>query len=148
MEIILLKDLDNVGEKHEIVKVKDGYGRNFLLPQGLAIVANSINKKRLADFIRQDEAKEAQRVNEYKEMVGKLKDVTLRIGAKAGKSGKIFGSVTNIQLANAIKEQVGLEIERKKIHVPDDVKDLGTYTARIDLHKEVSCDVSFEVVGE
>ncbi|HNA40535.1 MAG TPA: 50S ribosomal protein L9 [Saprospiraceae bacterium] len=148
MEIILLKDLYNVGEKHEIVKVKDGYGRNFLLPQGLAIVANSINKKRLADFIRQDEAKESQRVNEYKEMVSKLKGVTLRIGAKAGKSGKIFGSVTNIQLANAIKEQVGLEIERKKIHVPDDVKDLGTFTARIDLHKEVSCDVSFEVVGE
>lgn len=148
MEIILLKDLDNVGEKHEIVKVKDGYGRNYLLPQGLAIVANAVNKKRLADIVRQDEAKQAKLVNVYKEMADKLKGITLRIGAKAGKSGKIFGSVTNIQLANAIKEQAGIEIERKKIHVPEDVKDLGSYTARIDFHKEVSCDVNFEVVGE
>jgi large subunit ribosomal protein L9 len=148
MEIILLKDLDNVGDKHEIVKVKDGYGRNYLIPQGAAIVANSVNKRKLADLVRKDESKESKRVNEYKEIAAKLNSITLRIGAKAGTSGKIFGSVTNIQLSNAIKEQIGLEIERKKIHIPDDVKDLGSYTAKIDLHKEVSCNVAFEVVGE
>ncbi len=148
MEIILLKDLDNVGDKHEVVKVKDGYGRNFLIPRGIAIVANAVNKKRLADFIRQDEAVEAQKVSVYQEMADKLKGITLHIGAKAGTSGKIFGSVTNIQLSNAIRDQAGLEVERKKIHLPDEVKELGTYTARVDLHKEVVCNVNFEVVGE
>lgn len=148
MDIILLKDLDNVGDKHEIVKVKDGYGRNYLIPRGMAIVANAVNKRRLADFIKHDEAIEAKKVNEYKEIASKLSAVTLKIGAKAGTSGKIFGSVTNIQLSNAIRDQAGLEIERKKIHLPDEVKELGTYVAKIDLHKEVSCNVNFEVVGE
>ncbi len=148
MEIILLKDLDNVGDKHEIVRVKDGYGRNFLIPRGMAIVANAVNKRRLSDFIKHDEAVEAKKVNEYQEMANKLNGVTLKIGAKAGTSGKIFGSVTNIQLSNAIRDQAGLEVERKKIHLPEEVKELGTYVARIDLHKEVTCNVTFEVVGE
>lgn len=148
MNIILLKDFDNVGDKHDIVKVKDGYGRNYLIPNGFAIVANAVNKSKLADFVRQDDAREAKKVNVYQEMANKLKGVTLRIGAKSGTSGKIFGSVTNIQLSNAIKEQVGLEVERKKIHLPEEVKDLGTYTAKIDLHKEVTCNVNFEVVSE
>ena len=98
MEIILLKDLDNVGDKHEIVRVKDGYGRNFLIPRGMAIVANAVNKRRLSDFIKHDEAVEAKKVNEYQEMANKLNGVTLKIGAKAGTRGKIFGSVTNIQI--------------------------------------------------
>ena len=148
MDIILLKDLDKVGDKHEVVKVKDGYGRNYLLPKGLAIVANTINKRRLADIVKKDEAIQSKRVDEFKEMAAKLNGITLKIGAKAGTSGKIFGSVTNVQLASAIKEQTGLEIERKKIHVPDDVKELGTYSAKIDLHKQVACSVNFEVVAE
>lgn len=148
MDIILLKDFDNVGDKHEIVKVKDGYGRNYLIPNGFAIIANAVNKSKLANFVRQDDAREAKKVNVYQEMASKLKGITLRIGAKSGTSGKIFGSVTNIQLSNAIKEQVGLEVERKKIHLPEEVKDLGTYTAKIDLHKEVTCNVNFEVVSE
>ena len=148
MNIILLKDFDNVGDNHDIVKVKDGYGRNYLIPNGFAIVANAVNKSKLADFVRQDDAREAKKVNVYQEMANKLKGVTLRIGAKSGTSGKIFGSVTNIQLSNAIREQVGLEVERKKIHLPEEVKDLGTYTAKIDLHKEVTCNVNFEVVSE
>ena len=115
MDIILLKELDKVGGKHEIVKVKDGYGRNFLIPQGLAIVANAGNRKMLNELVKQEDKKESKRLDEYKEMAAKLDGVTLKIGAKAGTSGKIFGSVTNVQIANALKEQAGIEIERKKI---------------------------------
>lgn len=148
MEIILLKDVDKVGDKHDVVKVKDGYGRNYLLPNGLAIVANAVNKRKLADFVRKEEAIANKHIDDFKEMAQKLKGITLKIGAKAGTSGKIFGSVTNVQLANAIKEQTGLEIERKKIHLPDEVKELGSYVAKIDLHKQVPVSIDFEVIAE
>ena len=148
MEIILLKDVDKVGDKHDVVKVKDGYGRNFLLPNGLAIVANTVNKRKLADFVKKEDATANKRIDEFKEMAEKLKGITLKIGAKSGTSGKIFGSVTNVQLANAIKEQTGLEIERKKIHLPDEVKEIGSYVAKIDLHKQVQVSIDFEVISE
>ena len=122
MDIILLKELDKVGGKHEIVKVKDGYGRNFLIPQGLAIVANAGNRKMLNELVKQEDKKESKRLDEYKEMAAKLDGVTLKIGAKAGTSGKIFGSVTNVQIANALKEQAGIEIERKKIVLEEEKK--------------------------
>ncbi|MCF8239491.1 MAG: 50S ribosomal protein L9 [Saprospiraceae bacterium] len=148
MEIILLKDVDNVGDKHTIVKVKDGFGRNYLIPQGLALVANDTNRRKLNEIIRLDDKRESQRLDVYQEMAKTLAGATLRIGAKAGTSGKIFGSVNNSQLAAAIKEQFELEIERRKIEIPEEVKTLGTYTANINLHKEVKATVTFEVVED
>ena len=148
MDIILLKGLDKVGGKHEIVKVKDGYGRNFLIPQGLAIVANAGNRKMLNELVKQEDKKESKRLDEYKEMAAKLDGVTLKIGAKAGTSGKIFGSVTNVQIANALKEQAGIEIERKKIVLEEEVKSIGTYSAKLNLHKDVQTSVAFEIIEE
>lgn len=148
MEIILLKDVDNVGDKHTIVKVKDGFGRNYLIPQGLALVANSTNRRKLDEIIRLDDLVESKRLDVYQDMAKVLAGATLRIGAKAGTSGKIFGSVNNSQLAAAIKEQFELEIERRKIEIPEEVKTLGTYTANINLHKEVKATVTFEVVED
>ena len=148
MDIILLKELDKVGGKHEIVKVKDGYGRNFLIPQGLAIVANAGNRKMLNELVKQEDKKESKRLDEYKEMAAKLDGVTLKIGAKAGTSGKIFGSVTNVQIANALKEQAGIVIERKKIVLEEEVKSIGTYSAKLNLHKDVQTSVAFEIIEE
>lgn len=148
MEIILLKDVDNVGDKHTIIKVKDGFGRNFLIPQGLALVANSTNRRKLDEIIRLDDLVESKRLDVYQDMAKTLAGATLRIGAKAGTSGKIFGSVNNSQLAAAIKDQFQLEIERRKIEIPEEVKTLGTYTANINLHKEVKATVTFEVVED
>jgi large subunit ribosomal protein L9 len=148
MEIILLQDIDKVGDKHTIVKVKDGFGRNYLIPQGKALIANATNRKRLAEFIRREEAMEAKRVGEYQEIIDKLSGQTLKIAAKAGASGKIFGSVTNVQLAAALKDQYDVEIDRRKIILPDEVKTLGTYNAQLQLHKEVIGELQFEVVED
>ncbi len=148
MEIILLKDIDNVGDKHTIVKVKDGYGRNYLLPRGLALIANDTNRRKLAEMIRVEEVRESRRLDEYRVIAQQLGSATLRIAAKAGTSGKIFGSVNNVQLAHAIKDQLGLEIERRKIEIAEEVKTLGTFTANIQLHKEVKAQVQFEVVED
>ena len=148
MEIILLKDLDNVGDKHDVVTVKNGYGRNFLIPQKLAVIANPTNLAKLDALKAEEEAKEAARVDEYKQMAEKLEGQTVKIGVKAGTSGKIFGSVTSIQLSQAINDQFGLEIPRKKINMPEDVKEVGTYTAELVLHKEVTTNLDFELVAE
>ena len=148
MEIILLKDMDRLGDKHDIVKVKPGYGRNYLIPQGLAVNANAVNRKKRDVIIAEEEAKEAARLDEYKEMAAKIEGKTLRIGVKAGTSGKIFGSVTNVQIANALKDQLELEIERKKIVLPEEVKEVGPYSADLHLHKELVTKVLFELVQE
>ena len=148
MDIILLQDVDKVGDKHEVVTVKDGYGRNYLIPQKLAIIANKSNLARLAELRRQEEAREAKKVGLYQEIADKLKDTVVKIGAKTGTSGKIFGSVTNVQIAQALKDQHDIEVERRKIELEEDVKELGTYTAKLNLHKEVDASVTFEVVSE
>ena len=148
MEIILLKDMEKLGDKHDIVKVKPGYGRNYLIPQGLAVNANAVNRKKRDVIIAEDDAKEAARLDEYREMAAKIEGKTLRIGVKAGTTGKIFGSVTSVQIANALKEQFDLELERKKIHLPEEVKEVGTYTAELHLHKELHTKVQFELVLE
>ena len=148
MEIILLKDMEKLGDKHDIVKVKPGYGRNYLIPQGLAVNANAVNRKKQDVIIAEDDAKEAARLDEYREMAAKIEGKTLRIGVKAGTTGKIFGSVTSVQIANALKEQFDLELERKKIHLPEEVKEVGTYTAELHLHKELHTKVQFELVQE
>lgn len=148
MEIILLENIDKVGDKHTIVKVRDGYGRNFLIPQGKAIVANATNRKRLNELVRREEAMEARKVGVYQEILDKVKGQTLRIAAKAGASGKIFGSVTNVQLAAAMKDQFEVDVDRRKIILPEEVKTLGTYTAQLELHKEVKGEIQFEVVED
>ncbi len=148
MEIILLKDIDKLGDKHDIVKVKPGFGRNYLIPQGLAVNANSINRKKLDGIIAEDDAKELARLDEYKVMAAKLEGQILKIGVKAGTSGKIFGSVTSVQISAALKDQLDLDIERKKIHFAEEIKEVGTYTADLHLHKEVKTKIQFELVQE
>lgn len=148
MEIILLKDLDKVGDKHTIVTVKDGYGRNYLIPQGIGVIANPTNRKKLDEIIAKEEETAAARVAEFRDLAAFLKDKTLKIGAKAGTSGKIFGSVTNVQIVSALKEQLDIDVERRKVVLPEDVKELGTYQAKLDLHKDVDVVVNFEVVAE
>lgn len=148
MEIILLQDVDNVGSKHDVVSVKNGHGRNYLIPQKLAIVANKGNRARLEDMKKQEASREAKMLGHYEQIAASLKDIVLKIGAKAGTTGKIFGSVTNAQLAQALKEQFNVEIERRKIVLPDEVKTIGSYTAVLHLHPQVETQLQFEVVQE
>jgi large subunit ribosomal protein L9 len=149
MEIILLKKLDKVGGKFDIVKVKDGYGRNFLIPQGLAIVANKVNRNNLESFKRQETAKLNKRLDIFKAIAEKLKGQKLTVTAKTGTSGKIFGSVTNIQLAQALRDQLDIDIDRRDILLPDDhIKMIGNYTATLDLHPDVDTKIDFEVIPD
>lgn len=148
MEVILLKDIDNVGEKHSIVKVKDGFGRNFLIPKALAVIANGTNLKKLDKIKAEEAAREAATLTEYQDIADKINGQTIKVGVKSGTSKKIFGSVTNIQIANALKEQLEVEVDRKKIALPEEIKTLGTYTAVITLHDEVDCSVDFELISE
>ncbi len=145
MDIILLQEVDKLGDKHEIVTVKPGYARNYLIPQGMALIANSTNRRKLEELKRLEAHKEAQLKGHYQAIADKLKGVVLKVGAKAGTTGKIFGSVTNVQLAQMLKDQYEVDIDRRKIELPEEVKELGTYTAKLHLHSEVACSVTFEV---
>lgn len=148
MEVILKQDLKGLGYKNDIVKVKNGYGRNFLIPQRIAVLATDSNKKMQAEEIKQSSFKEQKLRNEATAMAAKFADVTVKVGAKAGESGKIFGSVTNIQLAEALKK-AGYEVERKNIEMNEEaIKALGTYTAKVRLFKEISATINFEVIAE
>ncbi len=147
MDIILLADLDKVGDKHEVVTVKNGYGRNYLIPQGLALIANATNMKKLDDLKAKEEAAEAAKVDVYREIATALEGKTLKIGAKAGTSGKIFGSVTTIQIVQALKEQFDVEVLRKKVSL-EDIKEVGSYTATLNLHPEVVVELPIEVAAE
>ena len=148
MEIILLRDIEKVGEKHTIVTVKNGYGRNYLIPKGFAIIANDTNRQKL-DAIRQKAAEEeAAKLAVVQGIADQLEGKVLKIGAKTGSSGKIFGSVTNIQLSQALQEQFSLEIDRRDIEITEEVKTVGTYVADLKLHKELEVKVNFEVVAE
>jgi len=148
MEIILLKDIDTLGERHEVVSVKPGFARNYLIPSKLALTANATNKAKL-EKLRADEAShEADRIADYKALAAKLEGQILRIGAKAGTTGKIFGSVTNVQIMQALKDQMGIDVIRKKIELTEEVKVLGAYKATITFHPQVQTTVNFEVVEE
>ena len=148
MEVILIKDVDNLGGINEVVKVKNGYARNFLLPRQLAVENSPSNRKQLEERMKQVKKKEDKMLAEINSVVAKLKEAPLKVGAKTGTSGKIFGSVTSLQLSRAIREQKGYEIDRKKIQIVDDVKELGTYKANIEFGNGQSTEVEFEVVGE
>jgi large subunit ribosomal protein L9 len=149
MEIILKKDVTNLGYAHDVVTVKDGFARNFLIPQGHAMMASEPNKKINAENLRQKSFKE-QKTRKEAELVAKsLENVTVKIGAKAAETGKIYGSVNAIQIADALREQYKIEIDRKKIHVDgESIKETGSYTASIRLHKDLSVNINFEVVAE
>ena len=146
MDIILLQDVDKVGDKYQTVKVKDGFGNNFLIPKGLALVANDSNRRKYASINRALDKKESLRLGEYQATAAQLNGKSVKIVAKAGSSGKLFGSVDAAQIAAAIGAQLGVTIERKRIAI-EAIKDLGTHTATINLHKEVSASVTVEIVS-
>ena len=149
MEIILKQDVKNLGYKNDIVTVKPGYARNFLIPQGMAILATPSARKVLAEEIRQQAFKQERIKKEAAELAQVLEGLSLRIAAKASESGKIYGSVNNIQIANAIKEAKDLTIDRKQIIINDEsIKEIGKYKAVVKLHKEVSVEIEFEVFAE
>lgn len=149
MEIILKQDVTNLGYTNDIVTVKSGYARNYLIPQGMAIVANEKNKKILAENLKQKAFKEEKVRTEASDKAKLLDGLQLKIGAKAASSGKIFGSVNDIQLADAIKEQHNYDVDRKTIKINGDaVKEVGTYTATISIYKDIKAEISFEVVAE
>ncbi|MEO5907474.1 MAG: 50S ribosomal protein L9, partial [Saprospiraceae bacterium] len=137
-----------LGERHELVNVKPGYARNYLIPSKLALVANSTNRAKLEKLRSDEAAHEAERITDFKVLAAKLEGQTLRIGAKAGTTGKIFGSVTSVQIMAALKDQMGIEVIRKKIELQEEVKVLGTYTANVNFHPEVRSTIQFEVVEE
>lgn len=149
MEVILKQDVLNLGFTNETVNVKPGYARNYLIPQGIAIPATETNKKIIAENLKQKAHKEAKIRKSAEDLSDSLKNLTVKIGAKAAESGKIFGSVNAIQISQALKEQFDVDIDRKKIHVDHEhIKELGTYKAKITLHKEVQVEITFEVFAE
>ena len=148
MNVILKQDISNIGHKDDIVAVKDGYARNYLIPKGYAINATAQNKKVHEEILRQRAHKEAQLKDAALQLAEDLKKVSLTIGAKTSTKGKIFGSVNTIQIAEALTEK-GFNLERKNISIKDDlIKEIGSYAATVKLHKEVLVDVPFEIVSE
>ena len=147
MNIILLDHIEKVGAKHDVVKVKDGYGRNYLIPQGLALVANKPNLARLEGLKKQSAKKEGAVIAAFQEVASKLNGVTLKITAKAGDTGRLFGSVTSQHISKALADH-GVDADKRIIEMPEEVKELGTYKAIVKFHPEVQKEVEFEVVAE
>lgn len=147
MQIILLDHIEKVGAKHEVVTVKDGYGRNYLIPQGLAIVANKTNLAKLDGLKKQNAKKEAAQIAIYEGYVAKIGGQTFKISAKAGESGRLFGSVSAQDIISALGS-IGVDVEKRMVTMPDEVKELGEYTASVKFHPSVIADVKFEVVAE
>lgn len=148
MEVILKKNIDKLGYKDELVTVKPGYGRNFLIPQGYATLATPATKKAHEEMLKQRAHKETKIVAEAEALAAKLADVKVTISTKVGENGKIFGSVNTVQLAEALKA-AGFDIDRKSLKIKDEpIKEVGTYEAEANLHKGVKPVISFEVVGE
>lgn len=149
MEVILKQDMQNLGQKDEIVKVRDGYARNYLIPQGIAISATESAKKVLAENTKQRAHKEAKIKAEAQKIAEKMNGLKLQIGAKTSTTGKIFGSVNTIQVAEALKEK-GYDVDRKNISLinADAIKEVGSYKAKVKLHKEVVLEIEFEIVSE
>ena len=148
MQVILIQDVDNLGQANELVTVRNGYARNYLIPQKFAVEGNPSNLKQLQEKLKVKAKKEAAMLAEIKSVIGVLSQSPLKIGAKTGTSGKIFGSITSLQISRAIREQKGYEIDRKRIHIVDEVKELGTYKANIEFGNGQSIEVEFEVVAE
>lgn len=147
MKVILKEDILNLGYKDDVVVVKDGYARNYLMPQGKAIMASESALKMLAENQKQRAHKLAKIKADAEELAAKLEGVSLTIGAKASNNGKIFGSVTNIQIAEAL-EKAGYSVDRRVIYIKDAVKELGSFNAILKLHRDVNVEIPFEVVAE
>lgn len=149
MKVILKQDVTNLGYQNEIVKVKNGYARNYLIPQGIAIMLTPSSEKEHTEMMKQKAFKEEKIRKESETLAKALENLTVKVGAKAGTSGKIFGSVNAIQIADAIKSQFNYDIDRKKIVVDgESVKELGTYSAKVNIYKDIKVDIKFEVVAE
>ena len=147
MQVILKEDVQNLGYKDDVVTVKDGYGRNYLIPQGKAVIASPSALKVLAENMKQRAHKLEKIKNDALALAARLEGVSLTIGAKTSSTGKIFGSVNTIQIAEAL-EKAGFEVDRKVIYIKEAVKEVGSYKAQLKLHKDVSVEVPFEVVSE
>ncbi len=148
MQVILIQDVDNLGGRNELVTVKNGYARNFLIPQKLAVEGNPSNLKKLEETLKVKAKKEAAMLAEIKKVIEVLTSSPVKVGAKTGTTGKIFGSVTSLQITRAIRDQKGYEIDRKRITITDEVKELGTYKASIDFGNGNATEIEFEVIGE
>jgi len=147
MEVILIQDLANLGFKNDIVKVKDGYGRNYLLPQRIAIIANEQNRKQLAENLRQQEHKQAKLLADAQALEARLQETVIELKVKANEDGKIFGAVTTAAIADALAA-VEIAIDKKVITIPEPIKELGEHLAQARLHREVKADIKLNVVAE
>lgn len=148
MQVILIEDVDNLGGANELATVRNGYARNYLIPKKLAVEASASNIKQLEERQKVKAKKEAAMLAEINKVIDVLKSSPVKVSAKTGTSGKIFGSITSLQLARAIRDQKGYEIDRKRIHIVDEVKELGTYKASVDFGNGNTTEVEFEVTGE
>jgi large subunit ribosomal protein L9 len=147
MEVILKQDVAGLGYKNDVIKVKAGYGNNYLIPNGYALIATDSNKRLVQENIRQASHKAAKVKQDAESLAGKIGELTIEIGTKAGESGKIFGAVTALQIADALKAK-GFDIDRKKVVLKESPKQIGTYSATLDLHKEVKHEIKVKVVAE
>lgn len=148
MEIILKQDIQKLGNRDDIITVKDGYARNYLIPKGMAVQATASLKKVHAETLKQRAHKEEQLRESAREIAEKLKDVSLTIGAKTSTKGKIFGSVNTIQISEALAAK-GFDVDRRNITIKEDlIKEIGKYTASVSLHKDVKIEIPFEIVAE
>ncbi|MEY2649226.1 MAG: hypothetical protein RLZZ45_1991 [Bacteroidota bacterium] len=148
MQIILIQDVNNLGGANEVVTVKNGYARNFLIPQRMAVEASPSNLKQLEERLKQIRKKEEKMLAELNKVIAALQAGPITIGAKTGTSGKIFGSVTTVQIAKAVREQKGYEIDRRRIHLVDEIKELGSYKAKVDFGNGNETEISLEIVAE
>lgn len=147
MEVILKQDVTGLGYKNDIVKVRPGYGNNYLIPNGFALIANDSNKRLIQENVRQAAHKAAKLKQDAETLAAKIGDLTIELKTKAGESGKIFGAVTALQIADALKAK-GFDVDRKKVILKEAPKQLGSYTAHLDLHKEVKHEIKIQVVAE
>ena len=148
MQVILIQDVDNLGGRHELVNVRNGYARNFLIPQKLAVEANPSNLKQHEEKLKVVAKKEAAMLAELNKVIDILNSAPVKVGAKTGTSGKIFGSVTSLQISRAIRDQKGYEIDRKRISITEEVKELGIHKGSIDFGNGNLVEIEFEVIGE
>jgi large subunit ribosomal protein L9 len=147
MELILKEDVENLGFKDDVVKVKNGFGRNFLIPNGLAMLATESNKKVLAEKIKQSQNRQKEAISDANKIVKKLEKLDLKLKAKSVEGEKLFGSITNSDISKGLSDN-GIEIEKKYIQLSSNIKKTGSYSAKIRLHREVSFDFPFEVIKE
>lgn len=148
MQIILIQDVNNLGGANEVVTVKNGYARNFLIPQKMAVEASPSNLKQLEERLKQIRKKEEKMLAEINKVIAALQEGPVTIGAKTGTSGKIFGSVTTVQVAKAVREQKGYEIDRRRIQLLDEIKELGSYKAKVDFGNGNEAEITLEIVAE